>query len=496
MPMNKWATILAGLLSSSILAGAALAADTTNVPLVTAAKAGDRAAVRTLLDGIPQKVIAGPEGTAALVWAASRNDVEMAEMLLRAGADAKAANEFGATALYAAAGAAELPMTQKLIAAGADPNAALVSGETALMQAARRGNVDIVQALLAAKADPNAKEKNGSQNALMWAVAARQSAVADALVRGGADVHGGSKSGFTPLMFAAQQGDVDSIRVLLRAGAKVDDRQEGAPTALVIASAMVHVNAVNLLLDNGANPNATDWRGYNPLLLVVRDSHYGLDLANKDRIVTIVKALLKHGADPNFRLKQPKAITTNEVSLDGATPVLLAAEVNNTEAVKVLLDAGADPRITTEQGMTPLIMASGGGTDIQRARPPEERAQAIDTVKLLVERGVDINAVGQYGWTALHQASYQGLTDVIEFLVSKGANINEMDAFGQTPLSISLAVLVQDIGARRLQIPRRYRKEVAETLLKLGATPLDKSGVIVVLQRTGDLELGREATQE
>jgi len=71
-----------------------------------------------------------------------------------------------------------------------------------------------------------------------------------------------------------------------------------------------------------------------------------------------------------------------------------------------------------------------------------------------------------------------------------------MDSFGQTPLSISLAVLVQDIGARRLQIPRRYRKEVAELLLKLGATPLDKSGVVVVLQRTGDLELGRDATQE
>jgi ankyrin repeat protein len=170
--------------------------------------------------------------------------------------------------------------------------------------------------------------------------------------------------------------------------------------------------------------------------------------------------------------------------------------VNNTGVVRVLLDAGADPNITTDQGMTPLIMASGGGTDIQRARAPEERAMAIDTVKLLIERGVDINAVGQYGWTALHQASYQGLTDVIEYLVSKGADINEMDSFGQTPLSISLAVLVQDIGARRLQIPRRYRKEVAELLLKLGATPLDKSGVVVVLQRTGDLELGRDGTQE
>ena len=121
---------------------------------------------------------------------------------------------------------------------------------------------------------------------------------------------------------------------------------------------------------------------------------------------------------------------------------------------------------------------------------------AIETVKLLVEHGADVNAAGQFGWTALHAAAYQGLNDVIEYLVSKGANIDQMDVFGQTPLSISLSVLTKDIGARRLQIPRRYRKEVAELLLKLGATPLDKSGVVVVLQRTGDEELGRETTQE
>ena len=497
--MNKWTMVLAGLLSSSILAGAALAADNvnqSNVPLVTAAKAGDRAAVRSLLNGIPQKVIAGPEGTAALVWAASRNDLEMTDMLLRAGADAKAANEFGATPLYAAAAEADLPMTQKLLGAGADPNTALLSGETPLMQAARRGNVEVVHALLAAKADPNAKEKNGGQNALMWALAQRQAATAQELIRGGADVQAGSKSGFTPLMFAAQQGDVDSLKILLSAGAKPEGYEAGTVTPLIIAAAMNHVQAVDLLLDNGANPNTVDWRGYNALLLVVRDSHYGQDLANKDKVLAIVKSLVAHGVNVNLRLKQPKAITANDVSLDGATAVLLAAEVNNTEVVKVLLDAGADPRITTEQGMTPMIMAAGGGTDIQRERVPEEQAKAIETVKLLAEHGVDITAAGQYGWTALHAASYQGLKDVIQYLVSKGADINEMDSFGQTPLSIALAVLVQDIGARRLQIPRRYRRDVAELMLKLGATPLDKSGVIVVLQRTGDLELGREGTQE
>jgi ankyrin repeat protein len=497
--MNMRATILAGLLGSTIFAGAAFAADTSTVPLVTAAKLGDRAAVQSLLNGIPQKVIAGAEGTAALVWAASRNDAEMVDLLIGAGADAKSANEFGATALYAAAANPDASITIKLLAAGADPNTALMSGETALMEAARRGNRDIVRTLLSGKANPNAQEANGGQNALMWAVSQRHSAVAEELVRGGADIHASSKTGFTPLMFAAQQGDVDTARILISAGAnpnEVRPKSGNSYTPLIIASAMGHAKVVELLLDKGADPNVIDARGYTSLHLAVRDSDYGINLTGKDEIVKIVRALLAHGANPNHRLKLERNVgTLNEVSLQGATPLLLAAEVNNLEAARALLDAGADPRIPTDQGTTALMLAAGGGTDIQRMRLPEERATAVETAKLLLERGTDVNAVGQYGWTALHAASYQGLTDVIELLVSKGANINEMDAFGQTPLSIGMAVLVQDIGARRLQIPRRYRKEVVELILKLGATPLDKSGVVVILQRTGDLELGREANQ-
>jgi ankyrin repeat protein len=498
--MNMRATILAGLLCSTIFAGAALAADTSNLPLVTAAKQGDRAAVRSLLNGIPQKVIAGAEGTAALVWAASRNDAEMVDLLIGAGADAKSANEFGATALYAAAANPDAAVTGKLLAAGADANVALLSGETPLMEAARRGNLDIVRTLLSAKANPNAQEANGGQSVLMWAVSQRHSAVVEELVRGGADVKAGSKTGFTPLMFAAQQGDADTARILINAGAnpnEVRPKSGNSYTPLIIASAMGHAKVVELLLDKGADPNAIDARGYTSLHLVVRDSDYGLDLTGKDQVVKIVKALLAHGANPNLRLKLQRNVgTINEISLQGATPLVLAAEVNNLEAVRALLAAGADPRIPTEQGTTALMLAAGGGTDIQRMRTPEERATAVETAKLLLEAGTDVTAVGQYGWTALHAAAYQGLTDVIELLASKGAGVNEMDAFGQTPLSIALAVLTQDIGARRLQIPRRYRKDVAELLLKLGATPLDKSGVVVVLQRTGDLELGREATQQ
>jgi len=485
--MNMRAMILAGLLGSTMLAGTAFAADLGNLPL--AAKQGDRAAVQSLLNGVDKKDLAGAEGTAALVWAASRNDLQMADLLLRAGADAKSANEYGATALYAAAAHTDAAMTEKLLAAGADANRALLSGETPLMEAARRGNLASVQALLTAGANPYAQDAGGGQNALMWATSERHTAVVEELVRRGADVKAGSKTGFTALMFAAQQGDVNLVNILIRAGANPNDPQpKTSLTPLIIASAMGHVKTVELLLDNGANPNHIDTRGYNALHLVVRDSDYGIDLKGKDNIVAIVKSLLAHKADPNVRVKQEKpAETGNGVSLQGATPLVLASEVNNLEAVKALLDAGADPLIATEHGTTALMLASGGGTDVQRMRTPEERATAVETVKLLIDRGSDVGAVGQYGWTAIHAAAYQGLNEVIELLVSKGAKVDEMDSFGQTPLSISLSVLTRDIGARRLQIPRRYRKDVSDLLLKLGATPLAQSGVDVVLVRSGDL---------
>lgn len=511
--MKTRATFLAALMASTMCASAALAAGADDASLVAAAKQGDRAAVQSLLNGPAKQAVAGAEGTAALVWAATRNDLAMADLLLRAGANVKAANEFGATALYAAAAHADPAMTAALLAAGADPNTPLMSGETPLMEAARRGNLATVRALLASKANPNARESNGGQTALMWAVSQRQSAAVQALLEGGADVHAGSKTGFTPLMFAAQQGDAATARILLRAGAKPNDTQpKKALTALMIASAMAHAEVVDVLLDNGAKPDLVDASGYSSLHRVVRDSDYGINPATQDAVLTIVKSLLKHGANPNIRLSQDKekaaeeirngnvqqaerrtAVTVNEIVLQGATPLFLAAEVNNLDVIKALVEAGADPLLATERGTTPLIMASGGGTDVQRERAPEERATAVQTAKFLMELGADVNAAGQYGWTALHAAAYQGNNDVIEYLVSEGAQIDRKDEFGQTALSISLSVLTKDIGARRLQIPRRYREETAELLLKLGAGTLERTGVVVILQRSGDLNLGNRA---
>jgi ankyrin repeat protein len=493
--MGIRATILTGVLSLPLVTAAAFAADTGNPSLVDAAKKGDRAAVRSILDGSAKADAVSTQGSAALIWAAARNDKELVDLLLSAGVDPNGTNDYGAAALYAAAAEnADVALIKKLLGAGSNVNAALMSGETALMQASRLGNLETVRALLAAGGDPNRAEKNGGQTALMWAAAERHPQVTKELVANKADVNAQSKTGFTALMFAAR-GDAESARILLAGGADPNvATKDWGQTALIIASTMGQTDVVEALVNKGADPNLRDKNGYVALLSAVRDSQYGEDAAQRAAAVATVKVLVKHGADPNIRLHQEGKSTAqapNEVTLEGVTAVALAAEVNNLEAIKVLVEAGADPNIPNANGMTPLIFAAGGGTDEQRPRPLDERAMAVHTARYLVEHGADVNAAGDFGWTALHMAAYQAYDDVIEYLVSKGAKTEVFDQLGQTPLSASMAILTKEAGARRLQIPRRFHKDTAELLLKLGAVPLNKSGVNVVFQRTGD-EVGQE----
>jgi ankyrin repeat protein len=135
--------------------------------------------------------------------------------------------------------------------------------------------------------------------------------------------------------------------------------------------------------------------------------------ARDNRALGIVATLLAHKANPNIRLHQQRpTAAASGVGLEGATPIALAAEINNLEAIKALVEGGADPLVGTLQNTTPLILAAGGGTDLARPRSADERATAVETVKFLVAHGADVNAAGQFGWTALHAAAYQGLDDL------------------------------------------------------------------------------------
>ena len=454
------------------LAVPALAAE-PDLRLVNAVRHGDTEAVRALVREQADVNARQPDGATALHWAAYLDDLEAAELLLGAGARPDAANELGATPLYLACENGNAALVRRLLEAGADPDAELPSGETALMTAARTGNAGVAAALLAHGADVNVREATEGQTALMWAASQRHSGVVRELLEAGADVHVRSRvrsvatassprtgaaegvsvideGGFTPLLFAARQGDLASARLLAAAGADVNDTPPSGTSALVVAAHSGHGELAAWLLEKGADPNAAK-AGYTAL-------HAAILRGDAD----LASALLARGADPDARLENgsPHArygkFYALEMRLTGATPFFLAAKYAEADIMRQLAAAGAD---TTQglEGVMPLMAAAGmltpgfiqAGNDrrgraidtaemeLALSQNPDQRSfmnSGIDAVKAAVELGADVNAANDDGDTALHLAAHHGFNTVVRYLVSQGADVNAANARGHTPL--------------------------------------------------------------
>jgi uncharacterized protein len=466
--------------------------------LTEAAKQGDLDTVISLINsGVDVNQISA-NGTTALAHAAWRNDLAMLNyLLITAEAEVNIANDYGATALYLAAENSDAALIEALLKAGALPNKGLLSGETPLMAAANRGRSEAANLLIEYGAKLNAVERHRGQNALMWATSEGYAQLVSLFINHGADVNARSNSGFTPLLFAARQAHANIVKLLLDDGANVDDamcqsgpakriRYEDLATlnrgnmgcesnlnALMIASIGGFEEVQELLLEYGADPNSIDKAGRSVL-------HQGVGSP-----VGITKALLDYGANPNFQLNNPKqgGRYGSRVTLQGATPLVAAAAINNFDAVIALLNAGADPFISTEQNTTALMMAAGAGASPADSFTDDAIAAATAIVKHLVTLGADVNKVGPYGWTALHAAAYHGRNEIIKVLIDNGAEPNVMDDFGQTPLSIAYAIVTEGMGDNYNQTPRIFRKDTAELFLSLGAIPINASGVKVVAER-------------
>jgi len=418
----------------------------TPLPLVHAIEAGDHAAVRALLKRRVDVNAAEPDGTTALHAAVRRRDAEAVELLLRAGADPGAATRYGITPLYLAALNGDGPIAERLLAAGADANTALPAGETALMTAARTGSVPVIRALLAHGADVNAREGWKGQTALMWAAAENNAAAVKVLVEAGADVNARSRSGaFSAFLFAVRAGHIEAARALIEAGADVDEKLPDGTSALVLAIMNAHYEAAAFLLDWGADPNA-DAQGWSPLHQLVwsRRPNTGSNIpgavptGSLDSL-ELARKLLEAGADVNARQqKEPKDGFRNMLNRIGATPFLLAAKSADVPLMRVLLEYGADPTLTTEDGTTPLMAAAGVGIWAPGESPGTEQ-EALEAVKLAYEVGGGSPAdVDRNGETALHGAMYRGGSIAIaRFLIDRGAKLDVENRKGWTPLMVA-----------------------------------------------------------
>lgn len=457
---NIYGILLLGMITQLGFAG--------SFDVATAVENHDAASLRTLLERHAAVNAAQPDGTTALHWATHWNDAETVTLLLHAGADPKAANRYGATPLSEAVALANGAIIEALLKAGADPNTRTTAdGETVLMTAARAGNLDAVDRLLAHGADVNAKESYKGQTALMWAAAERHPEVVKALLEHGADwkvqssyretkipklstassISPISRGGLTAFLFAAREGDIETAKVMLNAGVDINQTDVDGTSGLVVSIMNKQYTFAKFLLDRGADPNVTDVKGRAALYSAVdarNEDWSALPMRQESDpfpSIELIKLILSHSPNVNAKLTHNlpgrSGMDSGDISLDeGTTPLMRAARSGDAATMRILLAAGADPKLVTKDGNTALLFAAGVGYRDKNTRGTD--AEALEAVKLCLEQGLDLNQANNRGETALHGAANRGSDVLAKFLIDHGAKLDVKSKAGFTPLDIAM----------------------------------------------------------
>lgn len=475
------AAMKAALVAALALNGAAAHA----AAIVEAARADDAAAVMSALEGGTAVDATSSDGTTALHWAVYNANAELVKSLVDAGADVDASNDYGSTPLSEAAMRGNVEIIRTLLEAGAEVDAAGDDGETALMRIARTNRVEAARLLIEHGADVNARENWRNQTALMWATEESQPAMVELLLEHGAEanVRGAVNEwprqvsaekrrmyrpwgGLTPLLYAAREGCLDCARALVEGGADPDLADPRNVTPLIVAINNLHFDVADYLIDAGASLHMWDWWGRSPLYAAVDMSTIPAG-GRPDRRSTsettaleLVERMLEAGANPDLQLKliPPYRSIVDDRGCDqmlttGTTPLLRAAKTFDVEAMRLLIEHGADLELPNEDGITPLMAAAGygslecdirgygGGIPHYEAEGVEEAS--IAALDVLIEAGAEINARTTggrrgAGQTALFGAAFWGWDSVVRHLVEHGAQIDVADADGRTPVAAAL----------------------------------------------------------
>ena len=266
-----------------------------------------------------------------------------------------------------------------------------------IADAAMNGDSASLSGLIAQGLDVNEPQVDGA-TALHWASQRDDVAMAKRLLDAGANAAAPNRVGATPLLLAALNGSAEMIDLLLDASVNVNSLLSSTgDTALMVASRTGKPEAVRVLLDKGAAVNAKEiWGASTALMWAVAENH-----------TDIVKMLIDAGAEVN-------AITT---FLPG----------NMASSVKF---EGVPPRARLPEDRVPEEHASGELTPLLFAA----RDGHLESARLLIQAGADVNARAADGKDSLGLAIFNGNYAFASFLVDSGADVNLPDASGFTPL--------------------------------------------------------------
>jgi len=446
-------TTLVGIMLSLLLAAASAAVK----PVVDAAERGDTGLVRELLQNGADANEAQGDGMTALHWAAESGDTELAGLLIYAGANLEAGTRIGGyTPLHIASRKGHAEIVKTLLDANARAGAITTTSRVMpLHLAAAAGNTDAVRALLNAGADANALEGAWGQTPLIFAAAANRAEVINLLLGAGADPSitanakdvvelekadkiaeqrmaefladfkkkEGGGTNWQPQPSQVQAA-IEASREIQRKWPDVPDPScdtyedadlgnEGTtsctnPVTYNADGEPVYDYAGGAADENGEPKPPSygelvgSWGGLAPLHHAVRQGYSAAALT-----------LLEGGAGIN----QPTAG-------DQTTPLLLAAINGQFDIALLLLEKGADPKLASAAGTTPLfaVLESSWAPRASYAHPIEHQQQNathLQVLEALMRAGADPNVrlntqlwYMEYTFPVLGQAGihYKGAT--------------------------------------------------------------------------------------
>ena len=421
--------------------------------LLAAIRAGDHAAAARLVD--KTRVNARDhEGVTPLMHAATLGDARMVQLLLDAGADVNLSSGAGATALMRAAGDQE--KARLLLASGAEVNARSEMGRTPLLIAATfAGNVESVRLLLNAGATVTDQDQFG-ETCLTSAAKRGDAEMVEELIAAGAD---GTAGGRPPLVWAAEEGNVATLRSLLAHGA--GQKRPHLNFALSSAAARGPNGAVRLLLDEGANPNiASPIAGYTPLMWAAYSENVSADT---------VELLLAKGAKSDAK------------GATGESPLSLAQKRGDTQVVKLLQpDSGG-------AGDAPARATQPKAPAAQRPSTDQRKAAAEKSIALLQKCGPTFFV--RSGCVACHQQSITSLA--LDEAREHGVAVDDQTAREQLQITALTSRSYRERFLQRVDHPAGSAPSVGYLLLGMGAEnyPADETTDAMIVELAGRQQL-------
>ena len=432
------------LVGAVVLALSMMVSAAGTAPVADAVMKRDAEAVRTLIKGGADVNAAQGDGMTALHWAARNGDAEMTRLLLFAGANVKASTRLGGyTPLLLAAQQGHSAVIAALISSGADVKAANALGTTPLMLAAASGDAQAVTMLVENGAEIEAKEKTFGQTPLMFAAAANSVDAIAALVKAGADLKATSKVNNVGNLSGPEQ---EFLAAASGSGNQAGGNGQGRNGQVVAPGGQAPAAAPAAPAAGGGGGGRGGGRGgggapgvdrpyfYNELI-GAQGGSTALLLAARSGFTDAVKVLVAAGAD------------VNQISAgDRTSPMLIATINGHFDLAQWLLEQGANPNFAAHNGVTPLYAALNV-TWAPRALYPQPRAYNqqrityLDFMKALLDKGAnpnlrltrkvwyseynfDLAGVDEIGATPLWRAAFAGDVPAMALLMEHGADPN------------------------------------------------------------------------